>query len=71
MFGLYHGNEILPVALARMGKVAWINTAEKGIGAARNSSALECLIIDFSSSTEMLRIIMCEHYLLKEGLSAY
>jgi hypothetical protein len=46
-------------------KVARINTVEKGIGAACNSSALECLIIDFSSSTETLRIIMCEHYLLK------
>lgn len=65
MFGLYHGNEILPVALARIGKVAWINTVEKGTGAAHNSSALECLIIDFGSSIEMLRIIMCEHYLLK------
>lgn len=65
MFGLYHGNEMLPVALARMGKVAWINMVEKGIGASWDSSALECLIIDFSSSTETLRIIICEHYLLK------
>jgi len=65
VFGLHHGNEILPVALARMGKVAWTNMEEKGIGAARNSSALECLIIDFSRSTEALRIIMCEHYLLE------
>lgn len=71
MPGLYHGNEILPVTLARMGKVAWVNTVEKGTGAAHNSSALECLIIDSRGSIEMLRIAMCEHYLLKKGLRAY
>lgn len=69
--GLYHGNEILPAALARMGKVAWVNTVEKGTGAAHNSSAFECLIIDSSGSIETLRTAVCEHYLPKKGLRAY